>query len=353
MRHETTPRFVAILTALLLCAGPAGCARYTPAPTLPTDDAEYKPGGVSREGLVDDPPPPLVLLPGDTITARAISAESYEYQGLIVDAEGKVHVPMAGPVLVKGLNPQEAEKKIEESLQRFDRFVRVSVLVTAWGGHNATVIGAVNSEGPRPVTPDMRVAELIAAAGGLSRAGGDAATGGGGNLSYAGDLDAARLVRDGKPLPISVRRALDGEPRHNVRVHPGDQLFVPAGLGSRIAVLGHSGSGGTMLTYRPGLRLTEALATAGGISRDADDEDIRVIRGPLADPKVYVWSLEALTKEKHGDIELAPGDVVFVTEHWVASAGEVVERVAPLLTLMTAVIGVGLQVYTIRAISEN
>jgi hypothetical protein len=66
-----------------------------------------------------------------------------------------------------------------------------------------------------------------------------------------------------------------------------------------------------------------------------------------------VWSLEALTKEKHGDIELAPGDVVFVTEHWVASAGEVVERVAPLLTLMTAVIGVGLQVYTIRAISEN
>ena len=102
-----------------------------------------------------------------------------------------------------------------------------------------------------------------------------------------------------------------------------------------------------MLTYRPGIRLTEALASAGGITLDADDNDVRVIRGPLADPLVYKWSLEKLTKDRSGDVELAPGDVVFVSEHWVASMGEVINRVAPLLTVLTSVVNTYLIIQTL------
>lgn len=32
------------------------------------------------------------------------------------------------------------------------------------------------------------------------------------------------------------------------------------------------------------------------------------------------------------DVVLAPGDVVYVSEHWFASVGEVLERVMPLTT---------------------
>ncbi len=322
----------------------SGCHNYTKAPTFPIDDANYKPGGIARSGVNDDPPPPLVLLPGDTVTVRTISSESFEYPGLIVDSEGKLHLPMAGAVEVKGLALQPAEKKIEESLQRFDRFVRASVLVTAWSGHTATVIGSVAQEGARQITPGMHVAELIAASGGLLRTGQE-----GGEVNYIGDLDGARLVRSNTSLPISIRLALIGDPKHNVRIHAGDQLFIPTGLGSRIAVLGHVGSGGVMLTYRPGIRLTEALASAGGITMDADDNDVRVIRGPIADPLVYEWSLEKLTKDRIGDVELAPGDVVFVTEHWVASMGEVINRVAPLLTVLTSVANTYLIIETLNS----
>ncbi len=319
---------------VLLVIGSVGCRPSFPIPpTYPTEDQAYKPGGVSRDGVDNDQPVPLTLLPGDTIEVIASSTESATYPGLVIDGEGKVHVPIAGAIQVSGLSPQQAERKIEEALQRFDRFVRVSVLMTGHGGHYATVIGAVGQEGQVFLSPGMRVAELIAAAGGPLRA-----TQESGEISYVADLDAARLVRNSVPLPINIRLALAGDPRHNVIVHPTDQLFMPPGLGSRIAVLGvqTTGNGGTMLTYRPGIRLTEALASAGGFNINTDLRDIRLLRGPIKSPLLYRYDFENLFAGKATDIELAPGDVIFVSEHWSATMGEVVNRVVPLLNVLVS-----------------
>lgn len=338
-------RCLATVCSLALFCAATGCARFKPPPTYPSDDPNYQPGGVSREGLVSDPPVPLVILPGDTITVRTLSNETQVYEGLVVDGEGKVHVPVGGPVQVAGLAPAQAERKIEEVLQKLDRFVRVNVIITGWGGHVATVIGAVVSEGQKQITPGMRLAELVAVAGGPLRATSDS-----GDVSYAADVDAARLVRNGTALPVSVRLALAGDPKHNVLIHPGDQLFVPPGLGSRVAVLGTVGAGGVMLNWRPGMRVTEALASAGGFTIDSDDEDIRIVRGPIDRPIVYQYDFDALVSGKGGDVELAPGDVVFVTDHWSADMGEFISRISPLLAIMVSVLNTAL---VIRALNDD
>jgi protein involved in polysaccharide export with SLBB domain len=342
----------ALASVVIVTFALAGCGRFKAPPTYPVDDPEYQPGGVSRDGLVSDPPVALVILPGDTLTLRTMSSETHEYQGLVVDGEGKVHVPISGPVQVSGLAPAQAERKIEEVLQKLDRFVRVSVIITGWGGHTATVIGAVVTEGQKQLSPGMRLAELMAISGGPLRSGGSESTGGG-EISYAADLESARLVRNGSALPVSVRLALAGDPRHNVLVHPGDQLFVPAGLGSRIAVLGTTGTGGIMLNYRPGMRITEALASAGGFTIDSDDEDVRVVRGPLDKPIVYQYDFDALVSGKGGDVELAPGDVVFVTDHWVADVGEVIERISPLLAIVVSGLNTYLVIRTLQEQEDN
>ncbi len=332
--HLTYSAHFARFSLVLLAVVSVGCRPSFPKPpTYPTEDQAYKPGGVARDGVENDLPVPLTLLPGDTIEVIASSTDSSTYPGLVIDGEGKVHVPIAGAIQVSGLSPQQAERKIEEALQRFDRFVRVSVLLTAQGGHYATVIGAVGQEGQVFLSPGMRVAELIAAAGGPLRL-----TQESGEMSYVGDLDAARLVRNSVPLPINIRLALAGDPRHNVMVHPTDQLFVPPGLGSRIAILGvqTTGTGGAMVTYRPGLRLTEALATAGGFNINTDLKDIRVLRGPIKKPLLYRFDFEQLFAGKASDVELAPGDVVYVSEHWSATMGEVINRVVPLLNVLVS-----------------
>ncbi|MDB4984903.1 MAG: Capsule polysaccharide export protein [Myxococcaceae bacterium] len=312
----------------LLLLNTAACHKdFAPPPAYPFEDPAFKQANPDVPGLENDYPTPLQLLAGDTITVRTLSTETAEYEGLVIDDEGKVHVPVAGPVQVAGLAPHQAERTLEGVLQKFDRFVRVSVLVTGWGGHYATVIGAVDEEGQKTITPNMRVAELLAMSGGPLRLEKD------GEISYIADLDGARLMRKNEALPINIRLALAGDPKHNVLVHPGDQLFVPAGLGSRIAVLGILTQGAAMVTYRPGIRITEALAMAGGVTINSDNEDIRLIRGPLKKPKVYQYDLEALVDGEHGDVQLAPGDVVFVTEHWAATMADVITRVAPLIAL--------------------
>jgi polysaccharide export outer membrane protein len=321
---------IGTLTTLAFSAATVGCSSFATPPTYPHEDPAYKRQEIIPPGVDSDPPVTLELMPGDTITVRAVSNETTAYDGLMVDSEGKVHVPGVGGIQVAGLAPHLAERTIEGMLQKQDRFVRVNVLVTAWGGHYATVIGAVMSEGTKTVTPGMRLSELMSAAGGQQRS-----TGGVAATTVMADLDGARLIRNGKEVPVSVRLAQSGDPRHNVLVRAGDQLFVPAGLGNRIAVLGIATTNSNLQAYHHGMRLTEALA-ASGLTIDAAPRDIRIIRGPLKNPLVYEYNLKRYVAGKSGDVELAPGDVVYVSRHWSATMGEVVGRISPLLALIVS-----------------
>jgi polysaccharide export outer membrane protein len=325
-------RFFTIFAVFLIVQPLAACANLKPPPTYPGEDPDYLAAKGAASGLDTDPPVPTVIMPGDTLTVRTISNQSEVYEGLVVDSEGKVHVPVIGPAQVSGLAPQQAERTIEGMMQKVDRFVRVNVLVTEWGGHFATVIGAVVEEGTKTLSPGMRLAELVAAAGGPVRTTESTVT-------YFADLDGARLVRDGQVVPVNLRLALSGDPRHNVFIHAGDQLFVPPGLDNRIAVFGNDDTRtGKMLVYRPGMRLTEALAEGGGLNKTSDEEDIRIVRGPLKKPLVYRFDVDALITGKMGDVELAPGDVVFVTRHWSAVLNEIVSTLSPVITAGTSVL---------------
>jgi protein involved in polysaccharide export with SLBB domain len=110
----------------------------------------------------------------------------------------------------------------------------------------------------------------------------------------------------------------------------GDVVVVPAARNERVSVLGEVRQP-RVLPFHPGLRATEAIALAGGTTQDADDADVRILRGPLSSPHVYRADLKALLRGEAKDVELMKGDVVFVTEHWLATTGHVLQRLTPLL----------------------
>ena len=89
---------------------------------------------------------------------------------------------------------------------------------------------------------------------------------------------------------------------------------MPPALGSNISVLGQVGTP-QVFPHRAGLRLTQALALAGGVTVGADKGDIRVIRGKLDAPRVYTASLSDMVDGDTHDVLLAPGDIIFVTDH--------------------------------------
>jgi protein involved in polysaccharide export with SLBB domain len=301
---------------------------FPQAPAYPRkEDGFSGPQTVNRPGLPGDAPQPLTLQPGDLLTIELASEPSRTLENIGVDATGQVHVPLAGDVVVGGLGLSEAEAKLEAALRRFDKFVEVTVQVSDPRGQRATVLGAVTTQGPVVLLPGARVSDAIASAGGpLVSTAEDAIP------IPLGDLHGAVVTRAGKPLPISVAKALEGDPLHNVYVRPGDHIYVPPALGSNISVLGQVG-GPRVFPYQSGMRLTQALAIAGGVTVGADKSDIRVIRGSLEKPRVYEASLAAVVDGDSHDVMLQPGDIIFVTDDPIEDIGEVLGVVSPLLTL--------------------
>ena len=302
--------------------------RLPAAPTVPTDDPAFAaPEKVQLPGLESDPPEALQLLPGDVVKLTTVSAKTEEYEGLIVDAKGQLHVPLGGDVQVGGLSLSEAEKQVEKALRRYDRFVRVNLIISSLDGHMAVVVGAAERPGRFQVTPGMRLADLLAEAGGpktgLSRE----------VPTLLGNIDLARLVRGDETVPVSVSLARKGDPKHNVRIRPGDQLYIPPVTEQLIMVLGEVGTP-QPLAYREGLRLSEALAISGGVDNARGDrKDIRIVRGPLTEPRVYTTNLKALAAGKASDVVLVPGDIIYVSRAWYASAADVLNALSPILSL--------------------
>lgn len=281
------------------------------------------------EGLPQDEPQPLRLHPGDVVTVTTIGEESQEITGLVVDETGDVHLPLGGDVKVGGLTLSDAEKRLEDSLREYVKFVRVTVKLTDPAGHQASVLGAVKNAGRFQIQPGMRLTDLLAAAGGaLTQV---PESGQAGEVRFLADLGGARLHRDGETLPVSLPRALEGDARHDVRIRPGDRLYVPPKMLEHVVVLGAVNQASTF-THRRGMRLTEALALAGGSTIEADRGDIRVVRGGMTDPRVYTADLHNIVDGDSHDVVLQSGDVVFVTDHWIADVGEVLDRLGPLLS---------------------
>jgi polysaccharide export outer membrane protein len=327
------------VTAAVLTAALAGCGGMPQAPAYPTaDGADFvEPDSADRPGIPDDRPPAAVLRPGDTLRVQIVSAEQQTLEGVVVDATGNLHLPLSGDVPVAGLGLVEAEDRVRAAMQQYDKLVQVNLQQTARGGQRATVLGVVNTQGAVELVPGARVTDLVAGAGG------PITTTTGPNPVPVADLSAAVLIRKGKVLPVDLAKALRGDPLHNVYVHPGDHLYIPPSIGQNISVLGQVGAP-QVFAPRPGMRLTEALALAGGVTVGADKGDIRVIRGTLVQPKVYRADLAALVDGDTHDVMLRPGDIVFVTDHPIEDFNEVMGTIAPALSIGLSGAALGLAI---------
>lgn len=299
---------------------PSAAPGFEPVPAPPT------PAGIAPG---DDPAAPLALRPGDMVTLYTQSGEDGRIEGLTVDERGVLHIPLAGDVDVAGTALEEAEGRIEAALRPFDSAIRVTILIAQPAGQAATVIGAVSDPGRFTVVPGMRVADLLALAGG-----GTTTEHAGVAISTA-NLDGARLVRAGRSLPISIALAAQGDPRHNVRIRAGDHIYVPPGLDGLVTVVGEVNAAQVM-PFTGGLRLTTALGLAGGPTRDADHGEIIVVRGSADSPSVYRARLDQLFDGEGYDPILAAGDVVYVSPRPLARFRDVMSAIAPLVSIASS-----------------
>ena len=82
----------------------------------------------------------------------------------------------------------------------------------------------------------------------------------------------------------------------------------------RVIILGAQG-GQIIFLEDEKINLLEVLALAGGISENGKAQNIRVIRGDLQKPKVYLVDLSTIKGMTQSIIPIEPGDVVYVEPH--------------------------------------
>ena len=267
----------------------------------------------------------LVLLPGDRVNIELSSATTTTLPNVLIEPNGTLHLPLAGDVDVRGLGLVGAEAKLKAAMQRYDSLIHVTLTIATLDGHKVSVAGAVRTPGVVPLQPAARLADLILAAGGTIT---NLVNG---QMVSGSDLRNARLAREGRDMPVDFEKAMAGDAMHNIYMRAGDQIFIPSERGLTISILGQTN--GTVVQWAPGVRLTEALAMSGGVHVGADKSDIRIVRGPIDATRVYTTSLRDVVDGESHDVELYPGDVVFVTDHWIEDFGEVMAALAPIISL--------------------
>lgn len=242
--------------------------------------ASYRPPGLASSFGAGGYQPLLILRPGDTVSiaifevssplslfgpptqpvptqprggdtglpAGPIGGHSTTLPPQIVELDGSIAIPYAGRVKVGGLTPAQAGRAIEQALQGKALEPQVVVTPVATELNLVTVGGDVGRPGNVPLTVrGQRVLDVIAAAGGAK---------------YESYDCNVRLIRGGRVATVNLRRIVD-DPAENVRVRPGDNLFVSYNprsfsvLGSALKVSHYN------FDYEQ-VSLAEALARSGG-----------------------------------------------------------------------------------------
>jgi len=234
------------------------------------------------------------LGPGDLIRLFVYKSPDLSAEFRIQES-GRVSLPLVGPLMLSGNTIPEAEKLLSEALITggFLQAPQVSISVISARRAQAVVLGNVAKPGPVPLEYlNTRLSDVLAAVGGIGPTGSD-------DVVVTGQREGAPYRR-----VINVAKALaQGDREADVVIQGGDVIYV-----QRAPVFYAYGEVQKPGSYRLEDRMTvqQALVTAGGLSKRASEERIRLQRRK-ADNLVDELS-PRLT-----DI-LQPDDVLFVRE---------------------------------------
>jgi polysaccharide export outer membrane protein len=311
-RSGVTRRAAVLLVALLSALGLAGAAP-------PTAEMTYA------------PPPDYRFAPGDVLSLRVWDGERVDEKQLTVQSDGTAFLPILGlgSVEVGGKTAPEAKRDIEQKLGKIYKEIYIELLVLRYAGHRVHLMGEIKTTaridsgpGEWPLGGPTRLVSFLSEHGGPSQ---DA------------DLMRVQVVRrSGEKIEVNLFRAVfqQSEP-DNPPLEDGDFVFVPSlAMGTRkVYVLGDVGQPGVVTIYDR-MTLIEALARCGGINRHGTYKEIAVLkRRADQQPEMQVVNLREMVKTGNltGDVELGPGDVVYVPRGALGTMADIFSIISPAL----------------------
>ncbi|MEQ8417889.1 MAG: polysaccharide biosynthesis/export family protein [Imperialibacter sp.] len=115
----------------------------------------------------------------------------------------------------------------------------------------------------------------------------------------------------------------------------------------RVIVLGANG-GQVIPLVNENTSLIEVIALSGGINQGAKSQSVRLIRGNLNNPEVYVIDLSTVSGMRSSIVRLEPGDIIYI-DPWRRVWIESLRDVSPVLSLVSSVVTLVLVINSINS----
>ncbi|WP_420646008.1 SLBB domain-containing protein [Vibrio parahaemolyticus] len=254
---------------------------------------------------------------GDLVQIN-LPGEASLNQGFQVDRRGRINLPEIGPVFVAGYNEQQLQDVIIETLKTVYRDVNNARVFIKQQQLLVSVQGYVVKPGEYTLPAGSNIQMFVYEAGGL-RSG--------------AQLDKMIVKRGDQNIEFDYKRFLDtGDNSQLPKLESLDVLFVPASplVGNieqefdaaklansgdsadsarAIKVFGEVNAPGSF-TYKPNTTLVDVVMRAGGVTRYASVEQIRVITNNT--PTMFNLKTYLDTGDQSLLPEILPGATIFV-----------------------------------------
>lgn len=236
-----------------------------------------------------------------------------------ISEQGTIRLPyIENDLKVDGLSEAEISRLLRREFLSILKQPEVTVYIEEYAARLASIVGAVNKPRRVPLTREMRVFDLISEGGGLAEKAGNiiqlihTRTAEDKSVSPLNENAASAMIAEN--VEFIDLRDLVRRPELNRVIRDGDVLNIPeAGV---IYVTGSVNKPG-MFALKEQIRLTQAIAMAGGLAPDSRKKEVQLIRttDPATQVKVAkVINLLEVEKNPDKDILLQPYDVVLVPE---------------------------------------
>ncbi|MCE1245717.1 MAG: SLBB domain-containing protein [Firmicutes bacterium] len=158
-----------------------------------------------------------------------------------------------------------------------------------------------------------------------------------GGITAKADEERAKIERpmpDGefKIIPVNLRAIFNGDETQNIALQEGDTFIVPA-IQDSIYIIGEVRSPG-IYQYNPGNKIKEYITLAGGPTRKAILKTVKIIKerkGKLVCRNIDLRSI--LSGNATEDVDLRPGDVIYVPYTDLSSWRDIVAILADMVVI--------------------